>query len=366
MNKLTCILTLSFIFTISNVAIGQRNTTTVKRPVVGTDSARTNNTVPVTPPKQDSPQRDNPPTPAPIPPGTAQQTPAPSTDTTNALLTSITKYVDKIVGFALPYALVASLVGALSMALLQTIKDIFPVRSWYQKWMLRKWYIDKHDKMMGMQRILKREDIINFLRYQGLAENQIDKYTKEFEDAGAAISIASFESFQDQLLSLSTDGNEDAFYDLAIEQMCGQMNACAQLAIEYPIRYSKVLSPLVASADPIDIDLLFIIQPSWLSSDNVEAKVFSPLYVEARNRVAHHIQRAVDAIQISFGAGWKKILQIASIIISGVICALGIGFLDTKLELFPRISIAIISAIVGGFLAPVARDLVAALQKLRS
>jgi hypothetical protein len=370
MNKYTYILTLSFILALCNFAIGQpdiklenhrRDSILRYRQTHPLEKA----TVPLTPAKQNSPKSDDTASPIPIPPVTAQNPAVPS-DMTNPVLTSITEYVKKIVDFAFPYALVASLVGALSMALLQTLKDIFPIRSWFQKARLRKWYEDKQGKMSKLFQPENRQKFTDFLKFQGLTDDQIQKYLGGYSYANDSTSKSSFEVFQYQLLSLSTDGNESAFYDLPIEQMCGQMNTCAQLAIEYPIRFTNVLSPLVASADPLDIYLLFLLPTPIQGMDNPDTKAINSLYSEARNRIGHHIQRAVDAIQISFGSSWKKYMQVASIILSGLICALGVGFLDTQMTIFQRIALALVSAVLGGFLAPVARDLVAALQKLRS
>jgi hypothetical protein len=177
------------------------------------------------------------------------------------------------------------------------------------------------------------------------------------------------EYIERDLIRLATDGDDNAFYDLQIEQLCGQMNAAAQVAIDYPQDYPDLIKTLACMAKLEDIRLLLdpppaAKQPRSSVADPKSHEEFNA-YVDARNRVTHQIQRAIDALQVSAGFRWKWYLQIASIVLSGIIAGIGVWrfghFQDTWKQFFTTIGVAIL----GGFLAPVARDLVASLQQLR-
>jgi hypothetical protein len=88
-------------------------------------------------------------------------------------------------------------------------------------------------------------------------------------------------------------------------------------------------------------------------------------FIDARTRVTHQIQRAIDALQVSVGFRWKFYLQLASIVLSGVIAGLGVWIFGNIPGFGQRLVATLAVGVLGGFLAPVARDLVAALQQLR-
>lgn len=79
----------------------------------------------------------------------------------------------------------------------------------------------------------------------------------------------------------------------------------------------------------------------------------------------------MDAIEASIGFRWKFWLQLASIVLSGAIgiFALNLGALTADKGALSKTSAfwnSILIGLLAGFVAPVARDLVAALEKLRS
>jgi hypothetical protein len=83
--------------------------------------------------------------------------------------------------------------------------------------------------------------------------------------------------------------------------------------------------------------------------------------------VTHQVQRSLDGLMISAGFRWKLCLQIASIVLSALTVWVGLLlFVREPIEVFVRhLPVYVVISVLGGFLAPVARDLVAALQQLR-
>jgi len=86
--------------------------------------------------------------------------------------------------------------------------------------------------------------------------------------------------------------------------------------------------------------------------------------LDARNRVGHRIQRNLDGIQIALGSRWKLWMQVVSITLTVLFVELGI-LTNVKNYTKTTLVVGVVLGIVGGYLAPVTRDVVAALQSIR-
>jgi hypothetical protein len=241
--------------------------------------------------------------------------------------TTLLDFSKSVADNATKLATATAAIGVLSMAIIQTLKDMLPLRNWFQQWWLKGW-----------------------LR---------DRASKAARTGGKAPDVKKAE---DDLIRLATAGDRAAFYDLAIEQLCGQMNAAAQVVLEYPADHGDLLRCLAALAETADLDSLLAPPP-----DNSAAPSKIQAQVDARTRVIHQVQRSIDGFQISAGFRWKWILQIVSFAVSFALTLIGFSLHAGSEGL--RLSLAwsyLLAGLLGGFLAPVARDLVASLQKLRA
>ena len=220
------------------------------------------------------------------------------------------------------YAFVTAMaaVGVLSMAIIQTLKDMLPLRNWYQRAFLARWLAKKR------------------------------------EAGGARAEVAAAES---DLIRLATAGDDKAFYDIPIEQMCGQMGAAMQVVLDYPGRHGDLLRLMAALADPEDVERLIA------SAQPAPGVQRAQEEVDARTRVTHHIQRAIDGFQIAAGYRWKLSLQIAAFVMSFLVTVLAVSVHGNASPGAGELPGILLVGLVGGFLAPIARDLLSALQKLR-
>lgn len=234
-------------------------------------------------------------------------------------------------------------VGTLSMALIQAIKDMFPVRRFYQRWWMRK-------HLRTLAGVCAKNGL--FIPSAPDASDQSARTRSESVDPEIA---------ERQLIELATAGQAAALYDLQIEQLCGQITAASQIAMDYPHRYAHLVLCLGAQADAKDFARVFQESPQYGERSAAETAIF----VDARNRIAHQVQRATDAIQIACGFQWKWILQLCAIVLSGLIALWAYMWADPTHSASGRLFVFVSAGILGGFLAPVARDLVAALQALR-
>ncbi len=248
-------------------------------------------------------------------------------------------------------------VGVLSMAIIQTIKDMLPVRNWFQQFFVRRWMQQKAND--------SRNETISWLRGGGS-----EWFSEEGERTDPRAQMAKFERGPDwavaerDLFKLATDGDDKALYDLPIEQLCGQINAAAQVVLDRPADHPDLMLCLASVADPVDIARVMFPPAEAKAArpvDDDEGRRRHDSFVDARTRVTHQVQRAIDALQITAGYRWKFGLQVISIGLSGVIAAIGVW----RFAPGAGLSSVLVIGVLGGFLAPVARDLVAALQQLR-
>jgi hypothetical protein len=231
---------------------------------------------------------------------------------------------------------VISAAGTLAMAVLQLIKDLTPVRRIYQRNWMRKW-------------------IAQHARYFNGAFDA-------FNIRKGKVPAASPAKAEFLLIELATGGDEQAFYELAIEQMVAQMNAAVQITLDYPAKYRDLLVVVSDGADISDIATVVNQSPEGPGTRRAEP---TKQYLEARMRVGHRIQRNLDAVQIALGSRWQFWMQTTAVLLS--ILVLEAAVLAVSGASSPTaLLLAIPVGILGGYLAPVVRDLVAALQTLRN
>ena len=165
---------------------------------------------------------------------------------------------------------------------------------------------------------------------------------------------AALAAVRSELIELATGGDDRAFFELPAEQVVAQMNAAAQIAMDYPRRHTALLSVLSAGVSADDL-ATFLAGPT-----GPEAQ---PRYTDARNRIGHRLQRNLDGLLIALGNDWRWWMQIIAIALTLLIVEIAV-VLSTNWSL-AAILWAVPVGIIGGYLAPITRDLVAALQNLR-
>jgi hypothetical protein len=239
--------------------------------------------------------------------------------------TTIQAFVETAAKLVLPFATAMAAVGALSMAFIQTLKDMFPIRRAFQKKFLGDWLASKS----------KAAD--------GSGSQRTDSFAAERD-----------------LIRLATASDRDAFYDLATEQLCGQINSAAQVIIEFPHKHRDLFLCLTAVAEPEDVALMLRV------SEHPPPPPVPQDVIDAKGRVIHAVQRAIDGFQIAIAFRWKFWLQIASFFLSFSIVVTALWISEGTIAMNGVTFFGVIvMGIAGGFLAPVARDLVAALEKRR-
>ena len=247
-------------------------------------------------------------------------------------------------------------IGVLAMALVQLIKDLTPARYYWQKRWIERW--------------IARQAADSALPPEGrrafLATQSGEKLRPP--DPRAALN---------DLIVLATAGDTKALFDLPLDQFAGQVNAASQAVVEFPRRHPDLLPVLAVGAESDDLNLLLHeeppkavtpalaarmakIEPAAEAEDPMAMQARMSRFIDARNRVAHQVQRNLDALQIAMGFRWKLWLQALAILVSYAMVALFAAAImpeAVKVGAGPLLLVGLI----GGFFASIFRDLLATL-----
>ncbi|PYI93626.1 MAG: hypothetical protein DME97_05050 [Verrucomicrobia bacterium] len=214
-----------------------------------------------------------------------------------------------------PLALAVIATAATATAVVQLLKDLLPIRRQFQRSFLASWF---SQRLAGKSKTVTHEQLID-------AETD--------------------------LIHLATGGDQSAFYNLEAAQLCGQMNSAAQIAMAYPNLHPTLLRFLAPEADEGDLDKI-------VAGEKADSDVNALL--DARNRVTHHLQRSIDALQIAMGFRWKFYLQSVSYVVCFV---LAFFCLSAVKQGGYTVAETIAVAICAGFLSPVISDFAGAVNR---
>jgi hypothetical protein len=282
-------------------------------------------------------------------------------------------------------------IGSVSMAVIQAVKNVTPLRNQFQRRRLRRWlsesyggnhenrfrkwlgttfsgrhergdrsYIDDDRGSIGSDPADSGADPVEDVEHTETAEQEL---------------VRSVDRVEQDLISLASSGDKEAFYDAPIEDLCDQIRKVLSVVLDYPDMHKELLYCLARNGGRGDVET--ILKGHDLDCPDVptpKAKVKKEAfdkYAAAKGRLVVQVRCSVDAIQASIASRWKLWLQAVSMILSAVlgVVAINLGALHAQLGRMDKTTTfwtSILIGVLAGFLAPVARDLVAALEKLRS
>lgn len=250
---------------------------------------------------------------------------------------AIQRTLDQFYGGLWQIATALAGVGIATMALLQVIKDVGHLH----------WYFNRHE-------------ITRWLQHRARMQNGAD-------------SERVFVRAHTSLIALATAGDERVLYSLDTPQLTGQIAAAAQVVMDHPTEYPDLYRCLAAQASGADVDRLLQTPPQPASATagedekSARQRELTP-WIDAKNRVGHQIQRALDGLQIAIDYRWKYLNQVIAFVLNAVFVAVALSYILTPASARDRVTSVLawlFLTILSGFLAPVAKDLVSALQQLK-
>lgn len=269
---------------------------------------------------------------------------------------SIAGAIGQISDFILRYAVTLAAVGALSMALLEAAKALLSVRDRFQKGVVRRW-IATARLAAGLGSTLQLEARTDD-QYRGRIYVQLIRLTTG-EVVGQEALEASVEPMPWDV------SPKNALFALELERMMGQIQDAADAALNNPTLYPDLYLFLTAGARDDDILKWYGLAaspPIQTSEDRQGAKLQADTYTRLRQL----IRRRLDAFQLTARYRWQSLNQITSVALGAVLL-----FVANLMQLgwtIPsgRFWELVFVSVLGGVVAPVAKDLVMALKQVRS
>ena len=196
-----------------------------------------------------------------------------------------------------------------------------------------------------------------------------------------------------QLLLLAAGGNDVALYELPTPALMNQLAAASRVALAFPLEFSPLLRGLAGEAAAGDIDTVIQVAredarrrerlaagepPSENLADiEREARRHRQLQEDAeqaRVRIVHLTERGLDTLQITLASRWELGNKWAAFALSWLVTVATFVIYLYVQETAPAwtfgstfrfVLTTVATATLAAFVAPVAKDLVAALQRLR-
>ena len=232
----------------------------------------------------------------------------------NVFLGEITAEIDGIKNFALAYAVALAAVGALSMALIELVKGVFRIRRHFNRDQVSRWFSKDSDEALK------------------------------------------------QMHSLAAGDPKDtaSLYDQPVEKVMGQVQSAANLALENPDKYYEFFSFLVEA----DKDLPGTDTADWKDFHKSPTKEDAPKAAAARARLGNLVERRLDAFQTRTQYRWALGNQIAGIVIGFAVLLYALNEIEISEEM-SRLQV-LVMALLGGVLAPFAKDVVTRLSAVKA
>jgi hypothetical protein len=256
----------------------------------------------------------------------------------------VSQTIDQLVQFILQYAVTLAAISALAMALIELIKALGSARDRFHKWRLLQWLGQTSPAGTEVGRVY--ESLIQLTTGDKPAQG-----SKAAMDAGieARPWVISY-------------GN--ALFALSLDKMMGQIQDAADTAMANPNLYPDLYAFLTCGARDEDVGdwRKWAQEVPIRSADKPEdAKRQAETYA----RIRQVIRRRLDAFQVTSAYQWETINQMASMILGGVILFGSLLYL-TNGSKQRDVWVLLLASLIGGIMAPVAKDLVIALKKARS
>lgn len=242
--------------------------------------------------------------------------------------------IEAITSKTLDYALLLAAIGTLSMAFIELVKGLTAFRRRFHRRELVRWMPD-HD-------------------------------------------------CRNELLVLAAGGeqNADVLFDQPTERMLGQIQAAANLSLEYPDRYPHAYRFFSHE----DLQMMTL-QASGLASDSelwanfakriahdgftndetqrLKQETEGRAAQQARVRLGNLVARRLDMFQNRTQYRWARLNQIFSIITGATLAAYALTSTN-KADNFNEYLALVLLSLLAGMLAPFAKDVVAAISGLRA
>ena len=217
-------------------------------------------------------------------------------------ITAAVSAIQRLAGTVLPLMTLAAGVGVVAMALIQMLKEALYLRAIYHRWRFRRW-AQNH---WGNSHVAVRNDIVDIV----------------------------------------SGGSEFSLFGQSASEFSQRIRMAVQLALT-DLKNHRGLAEVLSSPELI----------AKLEQSNSPEPATTPEGILAMTLA----NRKIDALELSFSHWWRFWLRISATVVSGAIIGYGLTRVEGDWD---GIAFVII-VLTGGLVAPVAKDVVSAIEGLR-
>ena len=273
----------------------------------------------------------------------------------------INNVIIKFADFILRYAVTLAAVSALSMALIEMIKSLCSWRDRFHKRKLIRWLkrikVPAENFTVVKQHADSRSDGPAFHKK---IYSQLIQLTTGETDGSAAMNKPI------EWLPWNVSA-KNSLFALELEKMMGQIQDAADTALGNPDINPDLYLFLTSGADINDIGRWFECAAKPPVPTNENAKLAKE-QADTYSRLRQFIRRRLDAFQLTTEYTWRTGNQFVSVVLGAVLLFGSLVFLNRKnlpQNPWEWIGLTVLS-IMGGIMAPAAKDLVTALRRVRT
>ena len=293
----------------------------------------------------------------------------------------VTGAVNQLTDFLLRYLIPLAAVGTFSMALIEFGKKMLDSRTKFQtlrwvRWMQRTDVerdpppVGKATKAEAVRSPDTERALPQLLQLcTGVATTEADDAARELFDSGGHL----------PLLYAWSRSPAHAVFALDLARMMGSIQEAADIALATPGQYESLYRFMTKGADPRDVSEWLSKGPAtMLNVDDLpeaEQKRVVKEQAERFARLRQIVKRRLDGFQLYTGDRWATWNQFAANIVGFVVMFVALLYSHWLSRHVPATAAAVADSftwtilpisLVGGIFAPVAKDLVTALQKVRN
>ena len=255
--------------------------------------------------------------------------------------------------FLLRYFVALAAVGALAMALIELWKKMRHSETRFHAKHLTAWVAADASRSQVDSSVI-----------QG-AYAELIHLTTSVPMASASVSAASLLAGQGIKAGPLWVAHEAAYalFALSLERMMGHVQDAADSALNNPRRYPALYTFVTAGADQADVDAWRELAESRRPGrdEPEEARRRAELYA----RLHQIVKRRLDGFQLYTRQRWVNWNQLTANIVGTLVLFAALLWSSGDMASPPSLAAMIAMSLLGGVLAPVAKDMVAALQKVR-
>ena len=290
---------------------------------------------------------------------------------------NVTTTVQAFTDFLLKYLIALAAVGGLSMALIEAAKALYDYKTKFQakRWtrLIRDtWRGDQPATAVGAATATQTQTFdadreaafAQLLQLcTGISSGAAGDEAKQLLASGGSL----------PLFSSWTPSNAHALFALDLPRMMGSIQDAADIALNTPKKYPALYRLMVWGADPDDVngwvsDADTVVLTSGTGPATPAERASAKSRADRYTSLKMVVKRKLDAFQLRAGDRYATSNQFAANILGAAILFVVLTRLDLRLEAAHQLNVVTMVAIslFGGVLAPVAKDLVTALQKVRN